>query len=162
MFVASECKFIAACTMCSKSYQVLSPQLDSIRTRRARLQALTASIRLPPLTPVDVLGTHPASVYNNTSHRSLPSGERHLRLQQKANLPTSATSVRAQSGSTKLPALSLPPMTLVLLLLHMAVFLLALVVMLCLNDSECMYHVSVLVPDPATFYNSQPSTVLTL
>lgn len=34
-------------------------QLASIRARRARLEALTASIRLPPLVPSDVLPSSP-------------------------------------------------------------------------------------------------------
>ncbi|XP_042234031.1 importin subunit alpha-4-like isoform X2 [Homarus americanus] len=89
--------------------------LDSIRARRARLKALTASVRLPPLTPSEALGTRRSSIFSPLPHRNLPSGDRHLQHRQKPELTqtgrTSATSVRIHSGTILLPELTLPPMT---------------------------------------------------
>ncbi|XP_042234045.1 importin subunit alpha-4-like isoform X4 [Homarus americanus] len=99
----------------NRDMDVSTVLLDSIRARRARLKALTASVRLPPLTPSEALGTRRSSIFSPLPHRNLPSGDRHLQHRQKPELTqtgrTSATSVRIHSGTILLPELTLPPMT---------------------------------------------------
>ena len=46
-------------------------QLASIRARRARLEALTASIKLPPLVPSDVLPPYSASMRESPLSRGM-------------------------------------------------------------------------------------------
>ncbi|XP_071549544.1 uncharacterized protein [Panulirus ornatus] len=88
----------------------MDKELDSIQSRRARLQALTTSIKLPPLTPIDVLGTRSSPLISHTSPKSIPARDRQLRRRQRADLSSSSkastASGRVRSRATKLPALS--------------------------------------------------------
>nr|XP_053638290.1 importin subunit alpha-4-like isoform X2 [Cherax quadricarinatus] len=93
--------------------------IESIRKRRAHLNALTSSTRLPTLTPLEVFGARPSSVHSlsSSSSSSTSSEKRRLQHRQRPDLymprKDSASLVRERSGRNRMPALTIPPMTLV-------------------------------------------------
>ncbi|XP_069171662.1 uncharacterized protein [Procambarus clarkii] len=91
--------------------------MESIRKRRARLDAITSSTRLPTLTPLEVFGARPSSVHSGVSSppNSISSEKRRQQHRHRPDMyltrKNSASLARAGSGRNTMPALGIPPMT---------------------------------------------------
>ncbi|KAK4298526.1 hypothetical protein Pmani_029128 [Petrolisthes manimaculis] len=84
--------------------------LDSIRARRAKLEALTASVRLPPLIPSDINGVYSSSAaLTYTPPKTHTASKQRLHRLRKGEHPITSIS---PGGSARLhrPSSKLPPL----------------------------------------------------
>ncbi|KAK3871645.1 hypothetical protein Pcinc_023232 [Petrolisthes cinctipes] len=87
----------------------LHRDLESIRARRAKLEALTASVRLPPLIPSDINGVYSSSALAYTPPRTHTASKQRLHRLRKGEHPITSIS---PGGSARLhrPSSKLPPL----------------------------------------------------
>ncbi|KAK4318948.1 hypothetical protein Pmani_010037 [Petrolisthes manimaculis] len=94
----------------------LHRDLESIRARRAKLEALTTSVRLPPLIPSDINGVYSSSAaLTSTPPRTHTASKQRLHRLRKGKHPITSISpggsARLHRPSSKLPSLIAKQMT---------------------------------------------------